>query len=95
MTDSFRSRIACALLSGALVLLPAAAGAREVRLQGPNGNGGACPEAAVDESDPAPAPQATKRAASAEKAKAAPMMRSGGDAPARPRWHSILPGMFR
>lgn len=96
MTMSLRSRFACVLLSSALVLLPAAAFAREASLQGPNGNGGSCPEAGVDEQDPAaPAPQAGKRGPVRDKAKATPMVRSGGDAPARPRWHSILPGMFR
>lgn len=94
MTSSLRSRIACALLSGALVLLPAVAGAREVRLQGPNGNGGVCPEASIDESDPVPLPQAAKRGPVREKPKATPMVR-GGDATHRPRWHSILPGMIR
>lgn len=95
MTTSFRPRIACVLLSGALLCLPTAASAREASLQGPNGNGGTCPEATVDDQDPAPAPQAAKRGTARDKAKATPMVRSTGDAPARPRWHSILPGMFR
>ncbi len=95
MTASYRSRIACALLAAALVLLPSAAFAREASLQGPNGNGGSCPEASAVEQDPASAPQAGKRGPVRDKAKATPMVRSGGDTPARPRWHSILPGMFR
>ncbi len=82
-----------------LLALPAAASPpREVRMHGPNGDGGTCPEAvADDDADAAPAPQAHRRASSAgEKAKATPMMRSGdGGGSARPRWHSILPGMFR
>lgn len=94
MTSILRSRIACALLSGAFVLLPAAAHAREVRLQGPNGDGGTCPEASLEESDTVPLPQAAKRGPLREKPKATPMVR-GGDATSRPRWHSILPGMIR
>ena len=94
MTSSLRSRIACALLSGALVLLPTVAGAREVRQQGPNGDGGTCPEASVDEHDTVPAPQAAKRGPVRDRPKATPMVR-GGDAASRPRWHSILPGMIR
>ena len=95
MITSYRSRLACMLLSGALVLLPAAAGAREVRLQGPNGDSGSCPEASAEEQDPTAPPQAAKRGPARDKAKATPMVRSGGDTPTRPRWHSILPGMFR
>ena len=94
MTSTLRSRIACALLSGALVLLPAVAAAREVRLQGPNGDGGACPEASIEEPDALPLPQGSKRGPVREKQKAAPMVR-GGDATSRPLWHSILPGMIR
>jgi hypothetical protein len=80
-----------------LLALSAGATAREVRLQGPNGDGGACPQATVDNDGAAPTPQSHKRAGARDKAKATPMLRSGGDgsATARPRWHSILPGMFR
>lgn len=84
------------LLIATLLALSAGAAAREVRMQGPNGEGGVCPEAAAEEDGPAPAPQANKRAGTREKAKAAPMLRSGDSgSTARPRWHSILPGMFR
>ena len=97
MTESSRLRILQALLGGALLAAAACAGAREVRMQGPNGDSGTCPDAvAQDDQDPAPAPHATRRQSAPEKPKATPMVRSGGDATtARPRWHSILPGMFR
>lgn len=95
MTDSTRSRTARALLFGALLALSAGASAREARLQGPNGDGGTCPEAAAEVEADAPAPTAHKRAANRDKAKATPMVRSGGEGATRPRWHSILPGMFR
>lgn len=79
-----------------LVALPAAASPREVRMHGPNGDGGACPDASVQDHDSAAAPQVRKRATPGQKAKATPMVRSGdGGSSARPRWHSILPGMFR
>jgi hypothetical protein len=80
-----------------LLALPAAAAPpREVRLQGPNGDSGTCPDAAIADDDHAPAPQAHKRASASERAKATPTLRSGdGGNTARPRWHSILPGMFR
>lgn len=97
MTDSIRSRTARALLLGALLILSAGVSAREARLQGPNGDGGTCPEVAAVDTDTAPAPAASKRAAVREKPKATPMSRggSGGESTTRPRWHSILPGMFR
>ena len=95
MTDSIRSRTARALLFGALLALSAGAGAREARLHGPNGDGGSCPEVAAEAETDAPAPVAPKRSANREKAKATPMVRSGGEGATRPRWHSILPGMFR
>lgn len=84
------------LVATLLALSAGAAAAREVRMQGPNGEGGACPEAAAEEDGSGPAPRANRRAGAREKAKAAPMLRSGeGGSAARPRWHSILPGMFR
>ncbi len=79
-----------------MLAVSAGVGAREVRLQGPNGTGGTCPEAAVEDDAPASAPKAHKRAATGAKAKATTMLRSdNGGTAARPRWHSILPGMFR
>lgn len=85
------------LVVSLLLAVSAGAAAREVRMQGPNGNGGTCPEATIDED--VHAPTVHRRATTREKAKATPMLRSasGGDGgnTARPRWHSILPGMFR
>lgn len=74
------------------------AGAREVRLQGANGDGGDCRELRTQQQeDPASAVTAKPPAHAAARGKTgtAPMARSGGDTSARPRWHSFLPGMFR
>ena len=82
------------LLLGATSLVDA----RDVRMHGANGDGGACPEAAgalVVPVNPARhAPPAVNRG----KAKAPTLFRAGGDednGPHAPRWHSFLPGMFR
>jgi hypothetical protein len=85
------------LVIAVLLALSAGAAAREVHMQGPNSGGGTCPDARIDDNSSAPAPQVPKRVAARDKAKAAPMLRSGGDNSdtSRPRWHSILPGMFR
>ena len=94
MTAFRRSRNTALLVAvSTLFALSAAAAPRDVRMQSPNGDGGTCPDAVAEAESPAP--QAPKRAATREKAKATPMMRSGGDASAKPRWHSFLPGMFR
>lgn len=95
----FRRTAPQCLAAAALIALSAAAGAREIRMQGPNGDGGACPTVAA-ETESAPAGTAAKRPAGHRtgKAKATPSARGGGDAgdaTARPRWHSFLPGMFR
>lgn len=96
MTDLLRSRTARALTIASVLVVSAAAHARDVRMHGPNGESGSCPEAAAMEDAEAPAPLAApKRAVVRDKAKATPMVRSGGENTARPRWHSILPGMFR
>ncbi len=93
-----RRRNALVILAATALLVSTAASAREVRLQGPNGESGLCPTAAAEaETD---LPQSQKRAAGNRggRPKAAPMVRNAGDgsdAVARPRWHSFLPGMFR
>jgi hypothetical protein len=82
-----------------LLLLSAGsmAGAREVRLHGPNGDGG-CPDGATPAAA-APAKAATPTAAHAtSKIKPVITVRGGGDDSTTshaPRWHSFLPGMFR
>jgi hypothetical protein len=92
------TRIAACLL---LVCVSATAGARDIRMQGANGDGGRCPEVA------AAAAEATASTDKAHPAAAAPASRSkvakpasargGSDTPriSAPRWHSFLPGMFR
>jgi hypothetical protein len=82
-----------------LLLLSAGsmAGAREVRLHGPNGDGG-CPDAAIPATGAAPAKAAAPTAAHANKIKPVITVRGGGDDTSTshaPRWHSFLPGMFR
>ena len=72
--------------------------ARDVRMHGANGDGGACSEPAS-----APAGAVTTAAkpattpASHAKVKAPTLFRGGDDdsTPHTPRWHSFLPGMFR
>ncbi len=90
-----RRRNALMLLAATALLVSAAASAREVRLQGPNGEGGVCPTAAAEAEADLPPSQKRPAGNRGGKAKATPMVRSGGDAVARPRWHSFLPGMFR
>ena len=73
--------------------------ARDVRMHGANGDGGACPEAAADASvGSANAVRHVPPAVNRGKAKAPTLFRPGGDednGPHAPRWHSFLPGMFR
>lgn len=81
----------CLLLLG----LSAFADARDVRMHGANGDGGA--EASVA---PAPPPTPAKPSGTTTahgKAKTPPLFRGGEDdsGPHAPRWHSFLPGMFR
>lgn len=71
--------------------------ARDARMHGANGDGGACPDAVANPAAPTtttkPAPVAVNRG----KAKAPTTFRGGGDdsGSRTPRWHSFLPGMFR
>lgn len=94
MTVLRRSRTVRLLLAASLFTLSVGASARDVRLHGPNGDGGSCPDAIEESQAPAPAPKRAQ-AGTRDKAKSAPMMRSAGDSATRPRWHSFLPGMFR
>lgn len=86
------------LLSLLLLSAGSMAGAREVRLHGPNGDGG-CPDAATPAATAAPAKATTTPAIRATKIKPVVTVRSsGGDdntTSHAPRWHSFLPGMFR
>jgi hypothetical protein len=82
-----------------LLLLSAGsmAGAREVRLHGPNGDGG-CPDAATPATAAAPTKAAAPTTTHTEKIKPVITVRGGGDdngVSHAPRWHSFLPGMFR
>lgn len=85
------SRYALCLL---LLSLSAFADARDVRMHGANGDGGA--ESSV--AQPAPvAPAKPPATTSHGKVKTPPLFRGGDDdaGPHAPRWHSFLPGMFR
>lgn len=82
----------CVLLLG----LSAFADARDVRMHGPNGDGGS--EACTVPAAPTPAlAKRTSAPTSHGKAKTPPLFRGGDDdaGPHAPRWHSFLPGMFR
>lgn len=85
----------CLLLLGA----SSVAMARDVRLQGANGDGGGdCPaNGAGAEVEPDVTRPVSKAAASpARKAKSVPSVRGNDPGAVRaPRWHSFLPGMFR
>lgn len=86
-----------------LCLLLASAGAlaetRDVRMHGPNGDGGECSEddAGTAAASASPAPKtAAGNAKPAGAAKIKPVVTvRGGDDGHPPRWHSFLPGMFR
>lgn len=82
-----------------LLCTSAMVSARDVRMHGANGDGGACAEpasvpAATNASQPKPA---TTTAIGHAKVKTPPLFRGGDDdnTPHMPRWHSFLPGMFR
>lgn len=85
------------LLSLLLLSAGSMAGAREVRLHGPNGDGG-CPDAATPVAVTAPAKSAATTTTHGTKIKPVITVRGGGDDTSTshaPRWHSFLPGMFR
>ena len=81
-----------------LLLACFAASARDVRMHGPNGDGGTCPDAVAAPSI-IPITPATRHAPVMNhgKAKAPSPFRGSDDdgVPRMPRWHSFLPGMFR
>ena len=89
------TRFACCVL---MLLACFAVSARDVRMHGPNGDGGACPEASGLPSI-IPTTPATRHAPAMNhgKAKAPSSFRGSDDdgVPHMPRWHSFLPGMFR
>jgi hypothetical protein len=82
-----------------LLCISSIVSARDVRLHGPNGDGGACPDATPVTAVPATAAtKPTPATPGRSKAKAPILFRAGGDddiGPHTPRWHSFLPGMFR
>jgi hypothetical protein len=82
-----------------LLCASAMAGAHEVRMHGPNGDGGSCPDPKeVPAAVVAPAAKSSVSAVGHAKAKAPPAFRAGADDDSSthmPRWHSFLPGMFR
>ena len=82
-----------------LLCASAMASARDVRMHGPNGDGGASSEPMSAPAAPVatvPA-KAASAATSHAKVKTPPLFRGGDDdaSPHMPRWHSFLPGMFR
>jgi hypothetical protein len=93
-TQGSRYLLLCLLLLSASSM----AGAREVRLHGPNGDGG-CPDTATPATAAAaPTKVATPTTTHADKIKPVITVRGGGDdngVSHAPRWHSFLPGMFR
>ncbi|MFC7302564.1 hypothetical protein [Cognatiluteimonas weifangensis] len=83
-----------------LLLLSAGAMAtgRDVRLHGPNGDGGSCPDATPAPATPADKPAAPAAASRNGKIKPVITVRGSGSddgSSHTPRWHSFLPGMFR
>lgn len=81
-----------------LLSLSAFADARDVRMHGPNGDGGAGADCPVAASTPAPVNvQRPVTSPMHGKVKTPPLFRGGDDdaSPHAPRWHSFLPGMFR
>ena len=93
------TRLASSLL---LLCLCTGAYARDLRMHGPNGDGGSCPdESSAPLANLAPSPKAMPAAPvhRAGKPKAPTALRSGGGGDDigmhAPRWHSFLPGMFR
>jgi hypothetical protein len=93
-TQGSRYLLLCLLLLSASSM----AGAREVRLHGPNGDGG-CPDTATPATAAAAPPKdATPSTTHADKIKPLNNVSGGGDDNGfshAPRWDSFLPGMFR
>lgn len=91
------TRLASCLL---LLCVCAGANARDIRMHGPNGDGGgSCSdESSAPLANLVPAKAASSLPPRAGKPKAPTALRSGGDESTgmhAPRWHSFLPGMFR
>lgn len=90
-----RFLLLCLLLTSA----GAMAGAREVRLHGPNGDGGCADATTPAATAAAPAKSTSTPARPADKIKPVITVRGGGGDDSgtshAPRWHSFLPGMFR
>jgi hypothetical protein len=91
------TRIAACLL---LVCFSATAVARDIRLQGANGDGGRCPEVAAAAAEANASGKAHPAAAApAPRTKVAKPASARGESEtpriSAPRWHSFLPGMFR
>ncbi|WP_159017421.1 hypothetical protein [Cognatiluteimonas profundi] len=84
--------VVCLLLLG----LSSMANARDVRMHGPNGDGGALADSPAI-ATPAPTPAKHDSTTAHAKVKTPPLFRSGDDdgGSRTPRWHSFLPGMFR
>ena len=86
------TRLALLLL---LLSLSAMVHARDVRMHGANGDGGACdtPVPVV----PTPSAKRSPLPPAHAKAKAPTLFRGSDEdaGPHAPRWHSFLPGMFR
>lgn len=87
-----------AMLCLLLLCAPSMVNAREVRMHGANGDGGACPEATAAAA--VTTTSATRHAPSAVnrgKTKVPTFFRGGDEDTGShtPRWHSFLPGMFR
>jgi hypothetical protein len=87
-----RSAVCLLLLLG----MSSMANARDVRMHGPNGDGGALTDSRTAVAPPLPAAR-HEPAPTQAKVKAPPPFRSGDDdgGSRTPRWHSFLPGMFR
>ena len=105
MTVKRKLSVACLLLLSLLLMVvsaAAAAGTRDVRMHGPNGDGGGdCIAADATATEPAAvAAKPGKPPAKAPATRIKPIVpvRSGGaddNSVHAPRWHSFLPGMFR
>ncbi|GAB2509326.1 hypothetical protein [Lysobacter humi (ex Lee et al. 2017)] len=75
-----------------ILIVSASVGAREVKLCGPNGAGGANESVARPAASRKASPA---REAGGQDARSRPTVHSDVSAAPRTRWHSFLPGMFR